>query len=81
MTQEDKINAMAARIKAVKKWPARLKKLIALKKKKGILYSEAKFCKDHGFSVSRFNKGKNLESIPTQETVEKVEAALAKEGV
>ena len=81
MTREQKIQAQADRIKAVKKWPARLKKLILLKKKSGIVYSEAKFCKDYGFSSSRFNKGKNLESIPTEETVQKVEAALAKEGL
>lgn len=81
MTRVEKIKAEAERIKAVKQWPARLRKLIRLKKKAGIVYSEAKFCKDNGFSPSRFNKGKNLESIPSQETVEKVEAAFEKESV
>lgn len=76
MTREEKLKAETERVKLVKKWPDRLARLY---KKKGM--SEAEFCRAHDIPISRFNRGKNLESIPNEESVARVEAALKREGV
>lgn len=69
------------RIAVARTWSKRVDTLLKKKQKKDPEYSEAKFCEAHSFDVGFFNRLKNFKQIPTQKTVDAVEAALAAEGV
>ena len=82
MTPEEKIAEQVARLKKIKKWPARLNKLRSRKKNP---MQEAEFCRKHGLPIANFNRNKKSPqtgaSFPTAETVERVEKAFEAEGV
>lgn len=78
MSRIDKLKAEAERAHKAEKWRARIYKLA---NRKTNPLSESKFCKAHGINISVFNRNKNGVTIPTDEQIEKVEAALKAERV
>lgn len=77
----DNLRPIEKRINLARTWKARLEKLIEKRQKKDPSYSEAEFCRIHGFDYGFFNRVKNLRSTPTQKTVDSIESALKKEKV
>ena len=83
MTLEQKIKDKLARDKAnlakIKKWDARIEKLKARPEP----MRESAFCAKYDIHAGRFNRLKNLkeQSPPSDNLVNKVEAAFAAEGV
>lgn len=69
------------RIATARTWLKRVDALLAKRRKKDPNYSEAEFCRDHDFDYGFFNRNKNLRVIPSQKTVDAIEAALKKERV
>lgn len=77
----DDLNPIEKRILVARTWEKRIKTLLEKRRKKDPDYSEARFCRKHGFDPAFFSRNKKLRTIPKQETVDLVEAALEKEGV
>lgn len=76
MTYDERIKAEAERIKLIKKWPARLRKLAA---RKTDPLSERQFCLRYALDIPAFNRKKNLVNIPRD--ISDIEAAFEKEKV
>lgn len=76
--RRQEINDELARAKKALKWSAKIDRLASRKTNPK---SEAEFCDDHKISASQFNRHKNARATPTQEIVDKVEAAFRAENV
>lgn len=59
-------------------WNSKLEKL---KKRKTDPLNESKLCSRHGLTLSRVNLSRNGKTVPTQVTIDAVEAAFRSEGV
>jgi hypothetical protein len=67
------------RIAIARSWSDRVQFMIETQKEPDIHFSEKLFCLKHGFDCGFFNRNKNLRSVPSQRTVNRIEAALEKE--
>lgn len=75
---DENLTPVEQRIKKARSWPDRVSMLVGKGKK---YKSEAALCRAHDFDAGFFNRVKNLKSVPTQKTVDKIEAVLSLEGV
>jgi len=78
---ETRFEDIQNRLSIADTWSGRIEKLVNKRLKKDPSYSEAKFCEKYKFDKGFFNRVKNVKVIPTQKTVNKIEAALKKERV
>ncbi len=69
------------RLETARTWEKRIGNLLKTRHKKEPGYSEAQFCRTHGFDFGFFNRLKNVRVVPTQKTVDSIERALKREGV
>ncbi len=70
------------RLKKSKTWNKRITALVKLRQKKSPDYSEAQFCRDHDFDRHFLNRVKHRKGgFPDRATVDKIEMALAAEGI
>lgn len=81
MAESKEMKPIEKRLETARSWKKRVDTLLAKRKKKDPEYSEAQFCRQHGFDFGFFNRVKNVQVVPTQKTVDAVEKALRKEGV
>lgn len=75
-----RLNQTEIRLATARTWKNRIDALIKKMRKVYPPYSEAQFCRDHGFDAGFFNRLKNIKVVPTQRTVDSIEKALRKEG-
>jgi len=77
---QQKMYEQNERVKKVRSWSARIKRLTSRKRKP---MTEVDFCVKHGINNVWFNRLKNGKTsfIPSKKSVDKIEAALKSEGV
>lgn len=78
---DENLKPVEKRLAAARKLAGRVDKLLEKKRRKDPDYSEAEFCRTHGFDYGFFNRVKNLRVIPFQSTLHLFDAALKKEKV
>jgi transcriptional regulator with XRE-family HTH domain len=76
MTRIEKLKAESKRAAKAALWQTKLDNLY---ERKGI--KESEFCRKHGIEPTRFNRNKTGETIPSEETLKKVQAAFRAERV